>query len=191
MTGRGRGITILARSFTDPDVQTLVAAIQAEYRQIYGGEDEGVVAGDDFAPGRGAFFVGYAGVARYAGATGYAAASDSWGMPVAMGGWRRLGELPGMPREGELTAYGEIKRMYVVPEQRSRGYARAMLQRLEAEARRAGLTHLVLETGDLQPHAVALYRSVGYADVDGSGFAHYWGSPHCVALGKALALATH
>lgn len=162
-------LTVHARGFDHPDSQRLLVAIQAEYRRIYGGEDEGLVDGADFAPGRGAFYVGYAGA-----------------VPVAMGGWRRLGELPGLSREGDGTAYAELKRMYVVPEHRSRGYARAMLARLEAEARAVGITHLVLETGDLQPHAVALYRATGYLDVDGSGFAHYWGSPHNVSLGKAL-----
>ena len=57
---------------------------------------------------------------------------------------------------------GELKRMYVVPEHRGRGLGRRLLVELEAEARRLGYRAVVLETGDLQPEALGLYRSSGY-----------------------------
>jgi ribosomal protein S18 acetylase RimI-like enzyme len=40
-----------------------------------------------------------------------------------------------------------------------------VLEELEAAARRLGYTGVVLETGELQTAAVALYRSAGYEPV--------------------------
>ena len=57
---------------------------------------------------------------------------------------------------------GEVKRMYVVPAARGRGFGRRLLEELESEARRLGYTSVVLETGDRQQEAVGLYESTGY-----------------------------
>jgi GNAT superfamily N-acetyltransferase len=57
---------------------------------------------------------------------------------------------------------GEVKRMYVVPEARGRGLGRRLLEELEAQARRLGYTRTVLETGDRQEAALALYLRAGY-----------------------------
>jgi GNAT superfamily N-acetyltransferase len=59
----------------------------------------------------------------------------------------------------------EIKRMYTRPAARGRGVARAVLAALEAEARVMRARRLVLETGPLQPEAVALYESAGYTPI--------------------------
>jgi putative acetyltransferase len=58
--------------------------------------------------------------------------------------------------------YAEVKRMYVRPAARGRGLAKAVLHRLEAEARAAGKSVLRLETGVHQHEAVALYRASGF-----------------------------
>ena len=58
--------------------------------------------------------------------------------------------------------YGELKRMYVVPEYRGRGISRLVLDRLETIARENGLRRLILETGIRQHAAIRLYRSAGY-----------------------------
>ena len=47
--------------------------------------------------------------------------------------------------------FGEIKRMFVRPEERGRGVGKAMLLFLEAEAARTGCTLLRLETGVSSP----------------------------------------
>ncbi|QCB95135.1 GNAT family N-acetyltransferase [Cellulomonas shaoxiangyii] len=60
---------------------------------------------------------------------------------------------------------GELKRMYVRPAWRGRGLSRRVLTELEAAARARGVTRLVLETGVLQPEAIGLYLSAGYAPV--------------------------
>ena len=71
----------------------------------------------------------------------------------------------------------EIKRVYVAPEVRGRGVARALLARLEEIARDVGYTKLRLDTGARQPASVALFGSVGYeqiADYNGNPVASYW-----------------
>jgi ribosomal protein S18 acetylase RimI-like enzyme len=55
--------------------------------------------------------------------------------------------------------------MYVAPELRGKGIGRALLDRLEAEARVLGLARLVLETGSRQVEALALYRRAGFTGI--------------------------
>ncbi|MBS0639538.1 MAG: GNAT family N-acetyltransferase [Proteobacteria bacterium] len=59
----------------------------------------------------------------------------------------------------------ELRRMYVAPEARRRGIARAMLQRAEQECRALGYATLVLSTASIQTAALALYRGAGYRQV--------------------------
>ena len=59
----------------------------------------------------------------------------------------------------------ELKRMYVVPGARGRGLGRAVLEELEAKARRLGYRAILLETGDRQAEALGLYRSAGYGPI--------------------------
>jgi len=58
--------------------------------------------------------------------------------------------------------YAELKRMYTVPSQRGRGVARAVLSLLEDTARAGGCAMFMLETGHLQPEALAFYERAGY-----------------------------
>ncbi|MGT2432194.1 GNAT family N-acetyltransferase [Cupriavidus basilensis] len=58
--------------------------------------------------------------------------------------------------------FGEIKRMYVRPENRGGGIAMALLTRLEGEAIARDCLRFVLETGVSQPEALALYGRAGY-----------------------------
>ena len=66
--------------------------------------------------------------------------------------------------------YGEIKRMYVVPERRGTGVARAILRHLEVEAVSRGWDRLVLETGEEQPDAMRFYEREGYAPIPNFGY---------------------
>jgi putative acetyltransferase len=52
--------------------------------------------------------------------------------------------------------------MYTRPTHRGRGVAKAVLRRLESEARAAGATVLRLETGAHQPEAIGLYERSGF-----------------------------
>jgi GNAT superfamily N-acetyltransferase len=57
----------------------------------------------------------------------------------------------------------EVKRMYVAPRARRAGVGRKLLDELEAFARASGAARLVLETGERQQEALALYERGGFA----------------------------
>ena len=78
----------------------------------------------------------------------------------------------------------EIKRVYVAPGARGQGIGRVILDSLESEARRLGAPLLVLETGERQPEALALYARAGFSRIP--AFGEYIGSPHSVCMAKAL-----
>jgi GNAT superfamily N-acetyltransferase len=78
----------------------------------------------------------------------------------------------------------EIKRMFVLPGHRGRGVARAILAALEAEACRRGYARAILETGNRQTEAIALYRACGYDRIE--PFGQYVGSVKSVCFGKNL-----
>jgi GNAT superfamily N-acetyltransferase len=79
---------------------------------------------------------------------------------------------------------GEIKRMYVRPARRGQGVGRAVLLAVEARAREQGYERLILETGTLQPEAIALYASSGYEPIPSYG-AYRW-SPLSRCFGRTL-----
>jgi putative acetyltransferase len=58
--------------------------------------------------------------------------------------------------------YAEVKRMYSRPSARRRGVGKALLQRIEDEARAGGKALLCLETGTRQPEAIGLYTASGF-----------------------------
>jgi putative acetyltransferase len=59
--------------------------------------------------------------------------------------------------------FAEVKRMYTRPAARGRGVAKALLQRIDDEARAAGKGVLRLETGPYQREAIGLYQRVGFS----------------------------
>jgi GNAT superfamily N-acetyltransferase len=129
-------------AFADPRVQRLVDEVQAHYVVIYGGPDDSPVDPTEFEPPHGLFALGTVS-----------------GEEVAMGGWRRRPDLADL-FDGARVA--EIKRMYVAPSGRRRGFASRVLTFLEDTARESGADLLVLETGLMQPDAIALYEACGY-----------------------------
>lgn len=139
--------------YDHPDAVKLNDRVQLEYAERYG--DEGDVTPLDptmFAPPRGLYLVAY----------------DENGTPLATGGWRGHEAND----EGYADGDAEIKRMYVTPEARGLGLARRILTALEGDARSAGRTRMVLETGTKQPEAIALYASTGYTPAP-TKFGHY------------------
>lgn len=60
------------------------------------------------------------------------------------------------------TEYGELKRMYVRPGFRGRGFGKLLLDHLAAFARNNGIRLLRLETGIHQTHAIRLYEGAGF-----------------------------
>ncbi|CAN5159959.1 hypothetical protein BH20ACT16_BH20ACT16_02360 [soil metagenome] len=76
------------------------------------------------------------------------------GRPIAIGGLRRLDE-----------TVCEIKRMYVVPDARSRGAGRALLAALENVARELGYACARLDSGPKQRHSRVLFADAGYVEI--------------------------
>ena len=148
------------RTYADAEVVRLVAEVQREYVRMYGGPDADAVDPADFIPPTGLFLVG-----------------SLDGGAVASGGWRRIDE-PG------FADAAEIKRMYVAASVRRRGFARRILAELERTAATAGIDRLILNTGPVQPEAVALYESSGYTPVP--RFGHYACHANALFYGKRL-----
>lgn len=57
---------------------------------------------------------------------------------------------------------GELRKMYVLPERRGRGWGRLLLGGLLDDARRRGMTRVTLESHSSLLAARALYESVGF-----------------------------
>ena len=65
----------------------------------------------------------------------------------------------------ELRGDWEVKRVIVSEAARGRGVGRTLMARLEDLAREAGVPRLILQTGNRQPDAVALYEKIGYTPI--------------------------
>ena len=63
-------------------------------------------------------------------------------------------------------AFGEVKRMYVCPAHRGRGFGKAMLAHLAERARAQGVGTLRLETGIHQVEAIGLYERTGFRRIE-------------------------
>ena len=149
MEHRGYGaIDVSPNAITDPDSAGLIAALNAELLARYPepGATHFRLDPEEVAPGAGVFVV-----ARW------------HTRPVGCGALRWIRDAALVDALGPRV--GELKRMYVAPEARGRGVARAVLAHLEAEARSLGLERLVLETGTRQPEALALYRRAGFIEI--------------------------
>ncbi len=98
------------------------------------------------------------------------------GKAIACGAIRPF---PGGPAE-----IAEVKRMYVGPEARGLGVARAVLQRLEDWARTRGYQIARLETGARQLGAIHLYETAGYTAI--APYAHHVDDPLARCFEKIL-----
>ena len=152
VTELGADVRIAEEPYDGPGATVLVPDYVSEIRAMYPDWTPDVpprLTPEDVAPPTGRWLVAYRN-----------------GDPVGCAALKRL---------GPTTA--EIKRVYVVPEARGGGVARALLARLEDIARDVGYTTLRLDTGARQPASVALFGSVGYeriADYNGNPVAAYW-----------------
>jgi GNAT superfamily N-acetyltransferase len=61
---------------------------------------------------------------------------------------------------------GEIKRMYIRPAYRGKGYGKALLQQLLQKAKEFGYHSIYLDTGPFMTAAQHLYRSLGFIERD-------------------------
>lgn len=90
----------------------------------------------------------------------------------------------GMAALVEKTDYAEVKRMFLRDEARGRGLADGILRSIEDVARERGVRLLQLETGPLQPAAIAFYERNGFSRIPEYG--EYIGSESSVCFGKTL-----
>ena len=88
-----------------------------------------------------------------------AAAHQGLAMLLARRGGRPVG-CGGIRMEGAATA--ELKRMYVIPEERAKGIATGLVARLERMAAERGASRMVLDTTEKMTSAVRLYERLGY-----------------------------
>ena len=77
----------------------------------------------------------------------------------------------------------EIKRMFVIPEFRGKGYASAILNELEQWAKELQFKKVILETGTGQKEAIKLYRKT-YEQIENYG--QYKGVDTSVCFSKEL-----
>jgi putative acetyltransferase len=133
-------ITVNAEPFESADAGRLIAALDEHLASRYPPDQRfgPNLKPQHLAPGLGTFVI---------------ARAD--GRPVGCGALRLLDE-----------GTAEVKRMYVEPELRGRGIARAVLDRLESDARAMGASRLVLETGVDQTEAIGLYRGAGFDSIE-------------------------
>lgn len=78
----------------------------------------------------------------------------------------------------------EVKRMFVHPDYRKKGYAAKILTELENWAAELSFSKCVLETGKRQPEAISLYQKVGYQITPNYG--QYIGVDNSVCMSKTL-----
>ena len=149
--------------YDHPDAAKLMAAVQQVYVERYGSEDATPMNPGQFDPPAGLFLVGYQGDEA-----------------VACGAWRAHDG----PEPDFQDGDAEFKRMYVADSARGRGFARMILFELERTAALSGRKRAVLETGTLQPEAIALYASSGYVEIPGFGM--YKNEPESRCYAKDL-----
>ena len=78
----------------------------------------------------------------------------------------------------------EIKRMFVLPAYRRRGYSNRILDELENWTLELSYHKCILETGMKQPEAIALYKKCGYTEIDNYG--QYAGIENSICFEKQL-----
>jgi GNAT superfamily N-acetyltransferase len=153
-------IEIRATRYLAPVAQALAAAAIDELATRYGGPgDDTPIEAMEFDPPEGGFFVAWRA-----------------GEPVGCAGWRTH------PPDRDTA---ELKRMYVSESARGAGVATALLSAVEDSAVEQGRRRLILECGDRQPEAIALYEKVGYIRI--SDFGHYKDAPGVRSYGRDLA----
>jgi GNAT superfamily N-acetyltransferase len=85
------------------------------------------------------------------------------------------------PYEGDVA---EIKRMFVLPEQRGKGIAGAIVNELEQWAKASGFNYCILETSNKLTSAISLYQRCGYIVIPNYG--QYQGVASSVCMKKSI-----
>jgi GNAT superfamily N-acetyltransferase len=147
---------IIAADPKDAAAVDLIQALDSETQRRCPGEPVFGIDADGFIDRGGVFLLGFVA-----------------GSPVACGALRPIDD-----------GVFEVKRMYVRDEFRGRGLSRLMFSKLELMARDIGCCMLRIETGDKQPEALGLYRSVGFAETQ--RFGPYIKNEYSVCFAKCV-----
>lgn len=143
--------------YDEAAARTVMRAALAELAARYGGTgDDTPMDPAEFTPPRGDFLVAFLG-----------------GEPVAGAGWRAHGDED-----------AELKRMFTSATVRGRGIGRKVLAAIEESARAQGRKRVILEVGDLQPEAIAMYHACGYERIE--NFGYYRDEPGCLSFARVL-----
>ena len=78
----------------------------------------------------------------------------------------------------------EVKRVIVLPDYRGQGISKRIMAELETIAGERGVSRLILQTGDRQVEAIALYVGIGYRPIPRFGL--YEPVPFFLCYGKTL-----
>ncbi len=149
------GTSLMTTSLNSPTARRLLNDLDAELVGLYPDHPYPPPFGDEEAEGTGSILIAY---------------SDR--RAVGCGAIRRL--------DAETA---ELLRMYVLPSARQRGIGTTLLDTLEQEAAEMGAQRIVLEAGDRQPDANALYEHRGYEPID-SWFDDP--NPHSIFMSRLL-----
>lgn len=134
-------LTISEEPIDSSGALSIVHAAVDELNRRYGGTDDDThLCLSEFEPPLGLFLV---------------ARVDTH--PAGGVGVRPIGE--------PALAFGEIKRLWVRPDQRRSGVAVALMADIEERARIVGYRQLFLETGWAQPEAQAFYPKIGWTSI--------------------------
>lgn len=139
-----------------PIGRVLIEELMDDLAARYGFPDPEAPPASDLAPPNGVFLVAWRGTEA-----------------LGCGGLR-----------AHAVGIGEIKRMYVRDSARRSGVGRTLLAAVEEHARALGYSRLVLETGEKQPEAIALYVATGYEPMEPYG--PYKDSPMSRCFAKDL-----
>ena len=124
-----------------PEATALIAELEAYLAPMYPAESRHGLSVERLIEAKVAFFV-----------------LRSDGAPAGCGGVQFFGR-----------KYGELKRIYVRPQFRSRGLSKRIMEHLESYSREHGIPLLRLETGIHQHEAIGLYERLGYTRIDPFG----------------------
>jgi GNAT superfamily N-acetyltransferase len=140
----GEHLVVAKETFSSPGPQSIVLAALDEFDRLYGEGNRGAndLGAHDFDPPRGLYLVG----------------RDDAGHLVGGVGLRPIAE--------PAARFGEIKRLWVRPDQRRHGAARRLMEVVLGEAVERNYAALYLETGPRQPAARALYTRLGWEPIE-------------------------
>jgi putative acetyltransferase len=148
--------SITAEDPASPDAAALIAELDAHLEPLYARESRHGFSVQKLIADGVAFFV---------------VRED--GQPAGCGGIKLFG------RE-----YGEVKRMYVRPAFRGRGFGKLMLDHLASHAKSHDVSVLRLETGIHQHAAIRLYEQAGFQRIP--PFGDYWDDPVSLCYEKRI-----